>query len=131
MTPENRPLSPHLQVYRPEITSVLSITHRFTGFGLAVGAAVLVYWLNAGALGPDAFARAQAILGSPVGILFLIGWSFALYFHLFNGIRHLFWDSGRGFEMSRVRASGWTVVLVSVVATGVTWVVILAAQGGG
>lgn len=126
MATGNRPLSPHLQVYRPQITSILSITHRATGLGLAVGALGLTYWLNAAAYGAGAFARAQVLFGSVIGLLLLIGFTFALYFHLCNGVRHLFWDTGRGFEMSQLRASGWAVVLVSVAATAGTWIVVLA-----
>lgn len=127
MTTGSRPLSPHLQVYRPQITSILSITHRATGMGLAAAALVLTYWLNAAAYGADAFARAQALLGSVIGVILLIGFTFALFYHLCNGIRHLFWDTGRGFEMSQLRASGWAVVLVSVALTAVTWIVVLGA----
>jgi succinate dehydrogenase / fumarate reductase cytochrome b subunit len=121
----NRPLSPHLQVYRPQITSILSITHRATGLGLAVGALGLTYWLNAAAYGADAFERAQAIFGSVFGMIVLIGFTFALFFHLCNGIRHLFWDTGRGFEMAQLRASGWAVVLVSLGLTAITWLIVL------
>jgi succinate dehydrogenase / fumarate reductase cytochrome b subunit len=126
MTTGNRPLSPHLQVYRPQITSILSITHRATGLGLSVGALGLTYWLNAASYGAGAFARAQVLFGSVIGLLLLIGFTFALYFHLCNGVRHLFWDAGRGFEMSQLRASGWAVVLVSVAATAGTWIVVWA-----
>ncbi|NQV54818.1 MAG: succinate dehydrogenase, cytochrome b556 subunit [Rhodospirillales bacterium] len=125
MTLGNRPLSPHLQVYRPQITSVLSITHRMTGLGLSVGALALTYWLNAAAYGADAFGRAQAILGSGIGIILLIAWTFALFFHLCNGIRHLFWDTGRGFEMSTLRVTGWVVILASLALTAGTWVLVL------
>ena len=126
MATGNRPLSPHLQVYRPQITSILSITHRATGLGLSVGALGLTYWLNAASYGAGAFARAQVLFGSVIGLLLLIGFTFALYFHLCNGVRHLFWDAGRGFEMSQLRASGWAVVLVSVAATAGTWSVVWA-----
>jgi succinate dehydrogenase / fumarate reductase cytochrome b subunit len=122
----NRPLSPHLQVYRPQITSILSITHRATGLGLAVGALGLAYWLNAAAYGAGAFGRAQAIFGSVIGVIVLIGFTFALFFHLCNGIRHLFWDAGHGFEMAQLRASGWLVVLASLGLTAVTWLIVLA-----
>ncbi len=126
MATDNRPLSPHLQVYRWQITMAMSILHRLTGVGLAVGALVLTYWLNAAAYGYDAFATAQSILGSWIGILLLIGWTFALFYHLCNGIRHLVWDAGRGFEISQARASGITVIVVSIVLTVLTWAVIWA-----
>lgn len=126
----NRPLSPHLEVYRPQITSILSITHRATGAALAVGVLMLTYWLTSAAYGPEAFARAQGFLGSWLGLVMLFGWTFALYFHLCNGIRHLAWDAGWGFEMPRLRASGLAVVVVSVLMTGATWIAGFAAAGG-
>ena len=126
MSTINRPLSPHLQVYRPQLTSVLSITHRATGVVLAVGSIVLVYWLLALAAGPDAYADAQSLLGSWLGKLVLFGFSFALFYHLCNGIRHLFWDIGAGFELESVYLSGWAVVGVSCVLTVLSWVIALA-----
>lgn len=130
MATGERPLSPHLQVYRWQITMLLSITHRITGVGLAVGALVLTYWLTAAAYGPGAFERAQSILASPIGILLLVGWTWAIFFHLCNGIRHLFWDAGSGFEMSQVRASGWTVIIGSVVLTALVWAIGFGLMGG-
>src|SRR5260221_6908133 len=90
MTSPDRPLSPHLQIYRPQLTSVLSILHRATGILLGVGTLVLAWWVIAAAAGPDAFARVQGFLGSWLGILVLLGWTAALFYHLANGIRHLF-----------------------------------------
>jgi len=116
-----RPLSPHLQVYRPQLTSVLSITHRATGVALAVGTLVLVWWLIAAATGPEQFASAQSFLGSWLGLLLLLGWSWSLFYHLCNGIRHLFWDAGMGFELKAAYASGWVVVLASMVLTVIAW----------
>ena len=126
----NRPISPHLQVYRPQLTSVLSILHRITGVALAVGTILLVYWLIAAASGPEAFASAEALIGSWLGRILLFGWTFALYFHLSNGIRHLFWDAGFGFELKTVCASGWTVVALAAVLTLVSFVAGFALTGG-
>ena len=126
MSTGSRPLSPHLQVYRWQITSVLSITHRATGVGLAVGAVVLAYWLSAASYGEATFAQAQRLLGSPIGLVLLFGWSFAFWFHICNGIRHLAWDVGWGFELKQVYASGWTVVIAAVVLTALTWILALA-----
>ena len=126
----NRPISPHLQVYRPQLTSVLSILHRITGVALAVGTILLVYWLIAAASGPEAFASAEALIGSRLGRILLFGWIFALYFHLANGIRHLFWDAGFGFELKTVYASGWTVVALAAVLTLVSFVAGFALVGG-
>lgn len=121
-----RPLSPHLQIYRPQLTSVLSISHRFTGAVLAVGFLVFVYWLAALAAGDVAYATALAALGAwPVRLLLFLA-SFAFFYHLANGIRHLWWDSGRGFEMAQVYASGWAVVIVASGLTLITWAVLLS-----
>ena len=129
MTAHNRPLSPHLQVYRPQITSILSITHRITGVVLCAGAFLLTYLLMAATYGPDSYATAQGFLGSWFGRLVLFGVVFSLWFHLSNGIRHLAWDAGRGFELERVRASGIAVVAVASVLTIATFIVAYAVGG--
>lgn len=121
MSHHERPLSPHLQVYRPQITSVLSILHRITGVALAAGALLLVYWLAAAAAGPEWFAAAQACIGSALGRLVLLGFSWALFYHLASGIRHLFWDAGLGFELATARVTGWLVVAASFVLTALAW----------
>lgn len=123
-----RPLSPHLQVYKPEITSVLSIMHRITGVALAVGTALLVWWLVAAATSNAAYATASWFIGSPVGLLLLFGWTLALWYHFCNGIRHLFWDFGHGFELPTVHASGRAVVAAAVLLTVLTWIVIFAVR---
>ena len=125
-----RPLSPHLQIYRPQLTSVLSILHRGTGIALAVGTLMLVWWLVAAAAGPGPFATAQGFIGSWLGLLILFGWTFSLFFHLCNGIRHLFWDAGLGFELKTAYASGWTVVAASGGLTVLAWIVGLMSRGG-
>jgi succinate dehydrogenase cytochrome b subunit len=130
MPSQERPLSPHLQVYRWQLTSVMSILHRVTGVALAVGALLLVYWLIAVAAGPDAFATAQGFIGSILGRLLLFGWTVALFYHLCNGIRHLFWDAGRGFELRTAYASGWAVVIVAAALSVITWIAGYAAMGG-
>ena len=117
-----RPLSPHLQVYKPQLTSILSILHRMTGVALAGGTLLLVWWLIAAATGPVAFNTVQMVIGSWIGRLCLFGWSFALFYHLCNGIRHLFWDMGKGFELPTVVTSGWAVVIISFALTGIAWV---------
>lgn len=130
MSSDNRPLSPHLQVYSPQITSVLSIMHRLAGIVLAVGTLLLVYWLAAAAAGPDAYATAQGLIGSWLGRLLLLGWSVALFYHLLNGIRHLCWDAGWGFELKSVYASGWAVVIGTVALTLLAWLGGYAVKGG-
>lgn len=122
MATRERPLSPHLLIYRPQITSILSILHRMTGVALAFGAVVLAYWLTAAAYGPEAFARAQALLGSWIGLVLLFGWTFCLFYHLCNGIRHLLWDVGFGLDLPTLRASGWAVVAASAALTAALWI---------
>jgi succinate dehydrogenase / fumarate reductase, cytochrome b subunit len=123
-----RPLSPHLQVYRPQLTSVLSISHRATGLALSIGMLPLVWWLLAAASGPEAYGYAAGFFGSWLGVLLVIGWTFSLFFHLCNGIRHLVWDAGHGLDLPTTYASGWGVVacsagltLVAVVAGAMQW----------
>lgn len=131
MAQNKRPLSPHLQVYRPQLTSTLSFLHRFTGVVLALGTLLLVYWLAAAAGGPESFETAQALIGSWLGQLFLLGWTYALFYHLCNGIRHLYWDAGFGFELPDVYRTGWAVVAASVVLTLASWIWGYAMIGGG
>lgn len=121
-----RPISPHLQIYKPQLTSVLSITHRLTGIALTAGSLLLVYWLASIAGGADSYASAAAFMGSFFGrvILFLFSW--AAFYHLCNGIRHLYWDSGRGFDMDAVYLSGRIVLVASVLLTLLTWIMAYA-----
>ncbi len=120
-----RPLSPHLQIYRPQLTSVLSITHRATGIVLSIGALALVYWLASLASGEVYYIKAHFHFASWYGQLALFGWSVCFYYHLCNGIRHLFWDVGYGFELPTVYKSGWAVLATTVLLTAVTWVTAL------
>jgi succinate dehydrogenase / fumarate reductase cytochrome b subunit len=121
MVTDNRPLSPHLQVYRPQLTSVLSISHRITGMVLSLGTVVIVAWLLALASGPEAYGALTATLSTPVALVLLAGWTFALMYHLLNGIRHLFWDAGWMLDLRGAYVSGWAVVALSVVLTGLIW----------
>jgi len=125
---KERPLSPHLQVYRPQLTSMLSIMHRGTGVFLALGTPLLVYWLVSLAAGPDAYAKLQQCFSNWFIQFVLLGWTFALFYHLCNGIRHLFWDIGKGFELDNLYKSGWAVVACASLLTIVT--VIFALSGG-
>jgi len=129
MSHAERPLSPHLQIYKPQITSILSITHRVLGVALTGGAVFLVWWLVAAASGPEAFATAQGFFGSWLGLLLLAGWSFAFFFHLANGIRHLVWDTGHGFDLRTTYLSGWIVVAASTALTIIAWIAGLVARG--
>ena len=118
-----RPLSPHLQIYRRQLTSVTSILHRLTGIGLSVGLLYLVCWLVAAARGAEGFDRLQSFNGSFIGRLLLFGWTIAFFFHLLNGIRHLAWDAGWGFELPTAYRSGWAVLIGTAVLTIVAWVI--------
>lgn len=122
-TTSKRPISPHLQVYKPQLTTVLSILHRITGVALAVGTLLVAYWLGAVAGGPEPFATANAILGSTLGKLVLFGWSWALFYHLANGIRHLLWDVGFGFDLPTVYLGGKIMVGASFALTILLWLV--------
>ena len=104
----------------------MSISHRATGIALAAGTLLLVWWLLAAAAGPEAFATAQGFMGSWFGYLILFGFSYALMYHLCNGIRHLFWDAGYGFELETAYKSGWMTVGASVVLTVVAWIIVAA-----
>ena len=123
-----RPLSPHLQVYRWQITMLMSILHRASGIVLVAGAFGFAWWLLAVAAGGDAYASASACLASPLGRVALFGFSLAMVYHLLNGIRHLLWDAGRGFEIPEVYRSGYTVFALTVVFTALIWIV--ALRGG-
>ena len=125
MATRERPLSPHLQVYRWQITMTMSILHRVTGTILVVGAFAFAWWLLALAAGGEAYADAAECLASPLGQLFLFGFSLALVYHLLNGIRHLLWDAGWGFEIPEFYASGWTVAILTVVLTTLIWITVL------
>lgn len=127
-TGPERPLSPHLQVYRWQITMTMSILHRASGIVLVAGAFALAWWLLAVAAGGAAYASAAACLASPLGIIALACFSLALVYHLLNGIRHLLWDIGWGFEIPEVYRSGYAVAALTVVLTALIW--FFALRGG-
>ena len=129
MAHDDRPLSPDLQIYRPQLTSVLSITHRFTGVALSVGAPLLVCWLIAAAAGPLAYSALIDFLASWLGLTLLLAWTFSLFFHLCNGIRHLFWDGGYGFSLQMIYVSGWAVVAISISLTLTAWIISFGMRG--
>jgi succinate dehydrogenase / fumarate reductase cytochrome b subunit len=116
-----RPLSPHLQIYRMPLTAMLSIFHRITGVALALGSLILMWWLVAAASGPDYYAHVQGWLGSWLGRIILLGFTFALFYHLCNGVRHLFWDMGRGFEVAVAERVGVIVIACAVILTVLAW----------
>jgi succinate dehydrogenase / fumarate reductase cytochrome b subunit len=121
MAASQGPLSPHLQIYKRQLTSVLSISHRASGLFLSLGALLLCYWLLAVAAGPNTYARTYAHVQSWYGQILLFLFCLSFYYHLCNGIRHLFWDAGLGLELKATYASGYAVVVVSVLLTLATW----------
>lgn len=112
-----RPLSPHLQIYRWPVTMATSIAHRVTGIGLSAGTILLAWWLTAAAAGPSSYHVFAASAANPIGQIVLFGFVWSLAFHLFNGIRHLTWDIGLGFEVRTANRSGVAVVVLSIFAT--------------
>jgi succinate dehydrogenase / fumarate reductase cytochrome b subunit len=123
-----RPLSPHVGLYRWQIGNTLSILNRVTGVALAVGLPALGYWLVSLAGGEQSYTAAAKLFASPVGLSFLIAWTWAFFYHLLNGVRHLFWDVGYGFERTQRHASGWFVVLGSIALTLCVWGLIWAGH---
>jgi succinate dehydrogenase / fumarate reductase cytochrome b subunit len=124
-TERSRPISPFLfpptGTYRWQLTSTLSILHRVTGLALGIGTLMLTWWLLALLGAPSDFAAVQRFIGSLLGRFLLLGWTWALFFHLFNGVRHLIWDTGHGLDLPNVYRGGWLVVGLSVVLTVATW----------
>jgi succinate dehydrogenase / fumarate reductase cytochrome b subunit len=124
-----RPLSPHLTIFRPYINMVMSIMHRITGAANYFGVLLLAGWLTAAASGPDGFLAANAILGSPIGLLILFGFSWSLIHHALGGLRHFIWDSGRAFDIPSVRALSWATIIGSLSLTAIVWVIGLLKVG--
>jgi succinate dehydrogenase cytochrome b subunit len=124
-----RPLSPHLQIYRPMLTMMMSIFHRITGFGNAVGFALLTWWLVAISIGPDAYATVNAFFESLLGraLLFLFTWS--LMHHMLGGIRHLIWDTGAALDKTSIEVAAWLTIITSIVLTVLIWVSGYALMG--
>ncbi len=119
-----RPLSPHLSIYKPQITSFTSIMHRLSGVFLLLGVFVFAYWLYEIAVPGDCNCVTWA-LQTIIGKLALFAWTLAIYYHLFNGIRHLLWDVGLGFEISTATRTGWLVIIITILATAGSWVVVM------
>jgi succinate dehydrogenase / fumarate reductase cytochrome b subunit len=117
-----RPLSPHIGIYRWPITMVASILNRATGIALSVGTLLLVWWLVAAATGPAAFAAVQGFIGSPIGLLLLLGWTASLFYHFFGGLRHLAWDMGIGFGQTSLNLVSYLVLAATFAATAAVWV---------
>jgi len=122
----DRPLSPHLAIYSWKISSTLSIVHRMTGVALSFGALVLVGWLVSIVSGYNMYSVVNDLLSSIIGSLALFGWTFCFFYHLCNGIRHMCWDVGKGFERLRAQQSGMLVLAVAIILTVGLWAVVLA-----
>jgi succinate dehydrogenase / fumarate reductase cytochrome b subunit len=125
-----RPLSPFLTVYRWQYTMALSILHRVTGCALSVGLLLFAYWLVAAASGQEAYEAARGFFGHPLVRVLLIGFSFAFFYHLLNGVRHMTWDTGHGLERKSARLSGWIVFLGAIATTALFWLLIARHLGG-
>lgn len=116
-----RPTSPHLQIYSPMINMVMSIVHRLTGAALYFGSLLLAGWLVAAAMGPEAFEQANALFGSTLGRIVLIGYTWALIHHMLGGVRHFIWDTGRMLEIKQADFLCWSSILLSVLLTAAIW----------
>ena len=116
-----RPLSPHLQIYKPMINMVMSIMHRITGVALYLGTILLAWFLTAVALGPDYYGFVIGLAGTPIGLLVLLGYTWAFLHHMVGGIRHFIWDTGRGFELSTVNNLSWLTIILSLSLTVGVW----------
>ena len=125
-----RPLSPHLQVYRPLINMVMSIIHRITGVALYFGTILLAWWLTAAATGPEQFNYVSGLFGSVAGRVVLIGYTWALMHHMLGGLRHLLWDTGRGFDLATVDRLSWGTIIGSLLLTGGVWLAALSGALG-
>lgn len=125
---KERPLSPHFQVYRPQLTSMLSIMHRVAGVFLSLGSPLLVFWLVSIANGHASYERWLDFSSFFLVKLFMLGWTFAVFYHLSNGIRHLFWDVGHGYELDTLHKSGYAVLASAFILTSIT-IVFAVSQG--
>ncbi len=131
MTMNERPLSPHLQIYKLELPMVLSGLHRITGIALSLGSLLLVGWIVSAAHSAEAFASMSRFLGGFIGQFLLFGWSFSLIYHSVNGVRHLIWDTGRLLEIKQIHSSGKIVLALSIALTLLVWVLGGGFPGGG
>lgn len=123
----SRPLSPHLQVYSPLINMVMSIFHRITGAALYFGTLLLAWWLVAAAVGPEYFEYVSGVFGSPIGLLVLFGYTWALMHHMLGGLRHFIWDTGAGFDLKTVDILSWGTIIGSLLLTALIWLYNLSA----
>jgi succinate dehydrogenase / fumarate reductase, cytochrome b subunit len=130
MAPRARPLSPHMTIYRWPVTMATSITHRMTGIALSAGTLLLAWWLIAAASGPEAYGTFSHVAGSVIGQIVLFGFVWSLAFHLLNGIRHLAWDMGYGFDVPTANMTGWLVIVLSVLLAVAAFALVHTGRGG-
>lgn len=121
--PADRPMSPHLQIWRWHVTMLTSILHRVTGCGLYLGGLIVAAWAISLAAGPEAYATFKSLLGSPLGKLVMLGMSASVFYHLGNGVRHLIWDFGHGLAKDSASASSYMVFGFTIAATGAVWAI--------
>ena len=119
----NRPLSPHLTIHKKFLTAVFSIFHRITGIGLSIGSILMAIWISLIALGPNYFFIFESIAATLIFKIILFLWTMGVFYHLFNGIRYLFWTYGLGMELKTVYNSGYIVILLTFAATILIWVI--------
>jgi succinate dehydrogenase / fumarate reductase cytochrome b subunit len=124
-----RPISPHLSIYRWQINMVMSIAHRITGGALYFGTLLLAAWLVSAAMGPQEFAFVNRLLAHPLGLLVLLGYTWALIHHMLGGVRHLIWDTGQGLDIKSVNGLSWVSIIASLVTTAAIWAVALSMRG--
>jgi succinate dehydrogenase / fumarate reductase, cytochrome b subunit len=124
-----RPLSPHLQIYKRTINMVMSIFHRITGAALYFGTLLLAWWLIAVAQGEKYYSDVNSLLGHPIGKLILVGYTWALIHHMLGGMRHLYWDTGRGFNLSTINRLSWMTLIGSILLTAAVWALGLKLRG--
>lgn len=129
MADTQRPLSPHMGIYKWQVQMVTSIVHRATGIALSVGTLLVLWGVFSLASGEDSYNQFKTCLGSPIGMVLMIGWSWALFFHLCNGIRHLIQDGGMGYDIPQFVRSSWLSIIGSVVLTIIVWAYVLTAGG--
>lgn len=127
--PQSRPLSPHLQIYSPLINMMMSIVHRMTGAALYFGTLILVAWLFSAATGRSSYDAVASLIATPAGMIVMLGYTWALIHHALGGIRHLIWDTGRGFSLGTVAAMSWLTIILSLGITGGIWTMILKSRG--
>jgi succinate dehydrogenase / fumarate reductase, cytochrome b subunit len=124
-----RPLSPHLSIFRPYVNMTMSILHRITGTANYFGTVLLAAWLISAAMGKNEFDAVSALLGTPLGLIILVGFTWSVMHHMLGGIRHFIWDTVRGFDLPSVRALSWATLLGSLTLTGLIWIAALSQWG--